>query len=148
MLPLLRTTFPSFPVARLPIDQFDALVDRFFGTDGERLRPSWAWASVPVSVWQDDNNIYVEAELPGVTENEVDLTVDNGVLTIKAERHDQEGRTYLYHGRGFGRFERAVTLPENIDSEHVEATLSAGVLRVVLPKHPSARPKKITLKAS
>ncbi len=142
MLPILRATFPSFPGARPSFDQFDALFDRFFGTDGDRLRASWASASVPVSVWQDDNNIYVEAELPGVTEKDVDLTVDNGVLTIKAERHDQEGRTYLYNGRSFGRFERAVTLPENIDSEHVEATLTGGVLRVVLPKHPTPAPRR------
>jgi HSP20 family protein len=148
MLPNLRSAFASFPVASLPVDRFDSLFDRFFGTDGEQLRPSWAWAGVPVSVWQDDNNIYVEVELPGVAEKDVDLTVDNGVLTIKAERHDEAGRTYLHNGRSFGRFERAITLHENIDSEHVEATLTGGVLRVVLPKHPDARPKKITLKGS
>jgi HSP20 family protein len=147
MLPLLRTAFP-FPATSSLFDRNDALFSRFFGTDGEGLRPNWTHGIAPVSVWQDDNNIYVEAELPGVAEKDVDITVDSGVLTIKAERHDEEGRVYLFNGRSFGRFERAVTLPEHIDSEHVEATLSGGVLRVVLPKHQSARPRKITLKGS
>jgi HSP20 family protein len=148
MLPILRTTLPSFPFASLPFGRFESLFDGFFGSDGDGLRPAWVSNSMPVSVWQDDTNIYVEAEVPGVAEKDVDITVDRGVLTIKAERQDTEGRVYLYNGRSFGRFERTVTLPETIDSEHVDATLKGGVLRVVLLKHPDARPKKITLKAS
>jgi HSP20 family protein len=149
MLPMLRTNLPFSPLGATGMNRLDTLFDRFFGDDFERpFGRNWTWSSVPVSMWQDENNIFVEAELPGVEEKDVDVTINNGILTIKAERHDQEGRGYLYNGRTFGRFERAVVLPESVDSDHVEASLAHGVLRVVLPKHPDARPKKIALKTA
>ena len=103
---------------------------------------------MPVSVWQDENNLYVEAELPGVADKDVEITVQNGILTIRASRAPEEGRTYLYNGRTFGRVEKSLVLPEAIDSEKVEATLTGGVLSVRLPKREEARPKRITLKNS
>jgi HSP20 family protein len=148
MLPVRHAKFAVSPLATFPYSRFDSLFDQFFGTNGEGLRPAWGSDSLPWSIWQDENHIYVEAELPGVSEKDLEITVHKGVLTIKGERSAEEGRVYLYNGRSFGRFERAVTLPENVDSDQVEATLTNGVLRVVLPKHPEARPKKITLKGS
>jgi HSP20 family protein len=148
MLPVRRVSFAASPVVALPFSGFESLFDHFFGNDGEELRGTWGSSSFPFSIWQDENHVFVESELPGVSDKDLDLTVHNGVLTIKAERSDEEGRVYLYNGRRFGRFERAVTLPETVDSEQVEATLTNGVLRVVLGKHAEARPKKITLKGS
>ena len=147
MLPILRTNLPLSPFGRTAFDRVESLFDRFFGDEGDALRPAWAWSVVPTSMWQNDNNIYVEAELPGVAEKDIDVTVRRGVLTIKADRREEEGRTYLYNGRGFGRFERSIVLPDSVDTDHVEATLSGGVLRLTLPKQADARPKKITLKS-
>jgi HSP20 family protein len=90
----------------------------------------------------------VEAELPGVADKDVEITVQNGILTVRANRRAKEGQTYLYNGRAFGQVEKSVVLPEAIDSEKVEATLQGGVLVVTLPKHAEARPRKITLKTS
>jgi HSP20 family protein len=148
MFPVLRTSFPFSPLASSTSNRLDSLFDHFFGDEGNGFRPSGGLSSVPVSIWQDDNHLHVEAELPGVSENDVEITVHNGVLTIGADRPQQEGRPYLYNGRTFGRFERAVVLPEAVDTDHVEATLKSGVLHIALPKHPEARPKKITLKTS
>jgi HSP20 family protein len=148
MLPVRRVSFASSPVAAFPFSRFDSLFDQLFGNDGEELRATWGSGSLPLSIWQDENHVYVEAELPGVSDKDLDLTVHNGVLKIKADRNDEEGRAYLYNGRRFGRIERAVTLPETVDSAQVEATLTNGVLRVVLAKHAESRPKKITLKGS
>lgn len=148
MLPVRRIGFAASPLAAFPFSRFDSLFDNFFGTDGEGLRPMGGSQSLPWSIWQDENHVYVEADLPGVSEKDLEATVHNGVLTIKAERSDEEGRVYIFNGRTFGRFERAITLPETVDSENVEATLTNGVLRIVLAKHPEARPKKITLKSS
>lgn len=75
-------------------------------------------------------------------------TIHEGVPRIKAVRRAVEGRTYLYNGRSFGSIERVIGLPELVDSERVEASLSAGVLRLVPPKHPASRPRRITLKTS
>ena len=71
-----------------------------------------------------------------------------GVQTCALPICPEEGRAYLYEGRSFGRFERSIVLPEVVDAENVEARLSKGVLRIDLPKHPAARPRKISLKTS
>ena len=148
MLPVIRTSFPFSPLAGSTFNRLDSLFDRYFANDKDGESSFWGWGSVPLSIWQDETNLYVEAELPGVAESEVDITVQNDVLTIRGERQQEEGRKYLYNGRTFGRFERAVVLPDRIDSDQVEATLQNGVLRVTLTKHPEARPKKVTLKTS
>ena len=128
----------------------DSWFDRVFGENGESFRQATTTSAsnFAVSVWGDENHLHVEAELPGVSDKDVDITVHDGVLNIRAERRPDEGRTYLYNGRSFGRFERSIVLPEAVDAENVEASLSNGVLRIDLPKHPEARPKKITLKTS
>jgi len=103
---------------------------------------------VPVSLWQDEDHVYVEADLPGVSEPDVQLTVHQGMLFIRGERKAAEGRTYQYDGRAWGRFERVIALPEKVQTDAVQAELSNGVLRVVLPKSPETKPKTISLKAS
>jgi HSP20 family protein len=148
MFPMVRTRFPFAPLASTAFNRSDSLFDRFFGDDGEGLQPSWVPSRLPLAMWQDDDKFYVEAEIPGVTDQDVEIKVHNGVLTIKAERRPEDGRSYLYNGRLFGRFEQAVLLPEIVDSEKVEATLNRGVLHLTLPKHPAARTKKITLRSS
>jgi HSP20 family protein len=134
-------TFWSAPVNRL-----DRLFDGLLENKAVNFRPDWP--EVPVSVWQDEEHVYVEADLPGVSEPDVELTIHKGMLFIRGERKAEEGRQYLYDGRSWGHFERVLTLPEKVQAEAVQAELSNGVLRVVLPKSPEAKPKKITLKTS
>jgi HSP20 family protein len=123
----------------------DSLFDRVFGEDGQTVARQYV---LPLSIWQDENNVYLEADLPGVAEKDLDITVHNGVLSVKAQRTDAEGRTYLYNGRAFGSVERAVTLPSDVDSTKVEAKLTSGILQISLPKSPEARPRKIGVKTS
>jgi len=148
MLPVFRASVPCAPLASSTVNGLDSLFDRFFGDDGNWLRSTSARDVVPLAIWQDDDHFYFEAELPGVTEKDLEITVHDGVLTVKGERRDEEGRAFLYNSRSFGPFERVVTLPEAVDSEQVEATLIGGVLRVRLSKSPKARPRKIALKTS
>ncbi len=146
---MLRTNMAFAPLAgSAAFNGIDSLFDRFFGEEFDLNRPRSAWGFVPVSLWQDDNNIYVAADLPGVTEKDLEITVHNRVLTIKAKRRDDESRKYEFNGRTFGTFERAVVLPDSVDSDQVEAKLANGTLSVVLPKHPEARPKRIAVKSS
>jgi HSP20 family protein len=150
MLPVLRRNWfgPTLdePVARLR-GEVDTLFDRFFGGDGGSLAPAWA-GGVPVAMWEDDDRIHIEAELPGVADTDVDVTVHNGLLFIRAERRPAEGRNYLYNGRAYGRFERVITLPEAVDTEDVQARLADGLLSIELTKSPEAKPKKITVQTS
>jgi HSP20 family protein len=83
-----------------------------------------------------------------MTENDLDLTVQNGMLFVRGERKPAEGRSYLYDNRFYGRIERVVTLPEAIDTDNMDAKLVAGVLSVTFPKSPRAKAKKITIKTS
>jgi HSP20 family protein len=149
MLPVFRTRLPFSPFAGSTANGLDLLFDRFFGDDGGALKPATTSnLATPLAVWQDDEHVHLEVDVPGVNEPDLEITVHDGVLTIKGERRDEEGRTYLFNGRTFGRFERVVTLPEAVDSEKVEATLTNGVLRVTLAKLPQSKPRKIALKTS
>ena len=112
MLPAFRASLPVSPFASLTFRGLDSLFHNVFGDDGDRLKPVWVRNAVPISVWQDDNAVYLEAELPGVAEEDLEITVHDGILTVKGEPHEEEGRSYIYNGRTFGRFERAVTLPD------------------------------------
>ena len=146
MFPALRNDSTTFPLATAPMNRLDSFFSRVFGDDGGFM--DQAWSGAPVAMWEDDDHIWVEAELPGVAEKDVDISVHNGMLCIRGEREPQEGRRYLYNGLSYGRFERVVTLPAAIDADDVQATLKDGVLRIDLPKSPEAKPRKIELKTS
>jgi len=148
MLPMFRTSVPCAPLASSTVNGLDVVFDRFFGDDGNWLRSTSARDVVPLSVWQDDDHVYFEAELPGVAEKDLEITVHKGVLTVKGECRGEDGRDYLFNSRRFGSFERVVTLPEAVDSEQVDATFTGGILRIRLAKLPQARPRKIALKTS
>jgi HSP20 family protein len=149
MLPVLRNTIAGTTPWMAPANRLERLFDRFFEDSffNFGVTPEWG-AGVPVSLWQDEDHVYLEAELPGLTEQDVDVTVHNGMLFIRGERKPEEGRQDLYNGRAWGRFERVITLPEAVDADSVQAELTNGILRVALPKSPEAKPKKITLKTS
>jgi HSP20 family protein len=146
MLPVLRNNPLFSPVTAGPLGRLDSLFERFFGDDGAFAGQALSWA--PVAMWEDDDHIYVEADLPGVPDSDVDVTVHNGMLIIRGERKPEEGRRYLYNGRPYGRFERVVALPELVNTDDVQATLTDGVLRLTLSKSSEAKPRKITLKTS
>jgi len=147
MLPVLRSNLPFSPFVGSTFGRLDTLFDRVFGEEPEAFnRQGWSWSHMPLTMWEDENNLFIEAEMPGVLEKDLEVTVHGDVLSIRAHRHEPEGRKYLYNGRTFGRFERAVALPEAVDTDQIEATLSDGVLRLSLPKRAEARVKKITVK--
>jgi len=146
MFPVLRNTSAWTPAFSYPVNRLDTWFDRFLGDDGGSLG-SRAWTEMPLALWQDEDHFFIEVELPGVMEDDVDVTVHNGMLFIRGERKPQEGRRYLYNGRSFGRFERVISLPEAVRTDGVQAALKDGILSITLPKSPEAKPKKISLQA-
>jgi HSP20 family protein len=108
-------------------------------------------ASFPaLNVWEDEANLFVEAELPGMELSDLEIYVTGGnQLTIKGERRQPNYEKSVWHRqeRGFGTFVRTVTLPAAVDSEKVEARFQDGVLIVTLPKAEAAKPRKIAVKA-
>jgi HSP20 family protein len=103
-----------------------------------------------VNVWEEGDSVFVEAELPGLDRNALEIYVTGGnQLTLKGERKPSFPEKGIRHRqeRGFGTFVRVLTLPFPVNADKVDAQFENGVLRVKLAKHESARPRKITVKA-
>ena len=102
----------------------------------------------PVNVWQHEDEVLVEAELPGLKAGDLDISVSGDEMTLKGQRDEaeQQGATYHRRERGTGSFARVVKLPVEVQADGVEASLTDGVLLVRLPKAPEARPRKIEVK--
>lgn len=122
------------------LDEFDPLGVRgaLFGSPGFPA----------INVWESGDCLYAEAEIPGVTQDDLEILVVGNELTIKGRRGTAEEEDASYHRRerGTGEFSRTVTLPVDIKAEAVDATLKDGVLTLSLPKADEARPRKITVK--
>jgi HSP20 family protein len=122
--------------------------DRLLGQTETQVGSAW----VPVvDVRETTDELVLQAELPGLTSNDVDVSVENGVLAITGEKKQevQEGKEESeYHliERRYGRFERRFTRPRSVDAERVRAEFSHGVLQVTLPKVEAAKPRKIEVK--
>lgn len=129
---------------------FDRLLDRFAGQgSGEMLA---AWAPV-VDVQETADDITVHAELPGINPEDVNVTVQNGVLSITGEKREEreEGKASTsFHmlERRYGRFERSFALPRSVEADKVKAQFQNGVLTVRLPKSEEAKPRRIQIEGS
>ena len=122
----------------------DQLMERFMGTNGEGTSPT---AYAPANLWEEEGKWCVELELPGVKQDEIDVTLEKNTLRITAERKaPAEDRKYWHQERAYGRFERIFNLPETVDPEGIEAELADGVLKLTLAKKPEAQPKKIEVR--
>jgi HSP20 family protein len=104
-----------------------------------------------VNVREEADAIYVEAEVPGITQDQVDVFIRRGTeLTIQGERKPvvSETGTWHYRERSEGRFQRTFTLPVAVDPGKVEARLDQGVLRLVLPKAESVKPHRVPVQGA
>ena len=108
-----------------------------------------AWKP-PVNVYETDESIVLELELPGLERDEIQMEVDDGALTIKGERKAGLGgeERQLRVERNYGAFERAFALPTTVDADAVRASLRNGLLQVVLPKRPEAAKRSIAVESS
>ena len=145
MLPALHKNGLWNEVAR-PANRLDLFFDRMFGEVDRAFEGMGSTAGrVPLTLWEDDGFVYIEADVPGLKQEELDLTVDEGILFVRGERKPVEGRKVLYDGRNYGKFERAIRLPETVDADKIEASLVDGVLYVKLGKTPVSKPRKVTI---
>ncbi|MBX5492584.1 MAG: Hsp20/alpha crystallin family protein [Chloroflexi bacterium] len=110
---------------------------------------SWTRAAgVPIDVYTEGDNYVIEAAVPGLAPDALDISVLGNEVTIRGEYPTApESRRYLLRERPFGQFERRVTLPDPVDAEHVQAHCEHGLLRLTVPKAESARPRRIALTA-
>ncbi len=141
MLPLLQRRPEAWadPARELERALFNRLWDE---GDGRET------VAYPVDIHEDQSNVYIEAELPGFKKDDVNLTLEQGVLTIAAERRDDENKSGQRHlgERRFHRVQRSFTLPSSVDESKVDAKLENGVLYLTLSKREEVKPRRIEVK--
>lgn len=147
MLPTRRSNVRSIwsdPFDALHRD-FDRMLSRYANGDIEA-----PVAGYPVDIREDADSVYVEAELPGFKRDQINVTLENGVLTIEAQRTAQpddqaQGEQHL-NERRFTRVSRSFSLPNTVDENSVDAKLEDGVLHLTLSKREEVKPRKIEVK--
>lgn len=144
---LVRYTYPNYRLspapgaqARSPWSGLETEIDRLFETALRDFGGTAAPDHFPVDIYEDADNTYVRAELPGVNRDDINVEMANGYLTVAATRKIGEGENQ----EAFS-FSRSVSIAEEIDTAKVAAAYENGVLTVTLPKREEAKPKKITV---
>jgi HSP20 family protein len=128
----------------LDLFNWDRVFDRYLGD----FDHSAGWPAVDVS--EDDDNYLVEVELPGLSEKDVEVKVENGVLTIasrKDESREEKDEGYIRKERRHYSFSRSFSLPDNVDLEKITANFKNGLLDIAVPKAPAVKPKLIEVKS-
>jgi len=120
---------------RMPIEVF-----------GDDLKPR-------LDVHEDEKAVYVKAEIPGLEEKDLNVTLKENMLTISGEKKSEktesdEDKNYWYCERSFGSFSRTIVLPDAIKHDEVKANYKNGVLEIEIPKSEKAQPKKIDVKVN
>ena len=126
---------------------FSTNLTRAFGDEGIG-RGAW---SPSVDIFENKDQIVLEAELPGMKQEDFDLSIENNVITLRGERRfEKTEETDNYHRveRSYGAFTRSFTLPQTVSGEGATAEYNNGVLRVTLPKREEAKPRRIEVTAS
>src|SRR5919204_282318 len=106
------------------------------------------WGGPAMDVYEEGDNLVVEAHLPGMKPEDLDVNVERGVLTISGKTESEEerkDRNYLLREKRSGRFSRSVQLPPSYNTENCQASFENGVLRLVFPKAEEAKPRRIQI---
>jgi HSP20 family protein len=128
-----------------PFRELDRLTQQVFGPSGTLARP----AVMPMDAWRDGDTFHVEFDLPGVSQDSIDIDVERNVVTVKAERPTRASDAELIAAeRPRGVFSRQLVLGDNLDTEHIEATYDTGVLTLRIPVAEQAKPRKIEVSST
>lgn len=133
-----------FPFGVTP-GEVGQLFDRLF--ESTRPGPESSGWSPDATIWEDAEGYHVEMDLPGVTHESLEVTMEAGRLMISASRSfDTEQRRLIHNERRFGEVARSIELPDSIDADSIEASLDCGLLRVDLKKRAEVLPRKIDVR--
>lgn len=127
--------------------EIDSLFDdKFFG---KMLQPYYESNWTPsMDISETDKEFLVTVELPGMKKDDINLSIDNNILTIEGERKsekEEKGKTFHRIERSYGKFYRSVSLPKKVDEENVKATFKDGLLNITLPKVEKEKVKNIEI---
>ena len=129
--------------------EFDELVERFFGQEPVFSRSLFSRTFTPVvDIVENENDIIVKAEIPGMEQNDLDVNLAGDVLTIKGEKkaeHEERGDNFHRIERSYGSFSRSLALPCEVQQDKAEANYKNGVLSLRLPKSESCKKKAVKI---
>ena len=127
--------------------QFDELFDRLMGVAHE---PSTSGRILPIDVFETENAFVVHAAVPGVEPHEIGVQVENGVLTIRAERRaeNEESAKIYRRENAYGTFSRSLRLSDRLNTEEIAADYRNGVITLTIPRIPEPKPKTINVSVS
>lgn len=117
------------------------------GFDGESVGSAW---TPTVDIREDREHVTLTMDVPGVRPDDVKLSLENNVLTIRGEKQQEEEKKderWHRYERSYGMFERSFTLPSTVNAEQIEATANNGVLTVRIPKSEAAKPREIPIRS-
>jgi len=129
--------------------EMDRLWDSFFERGIRRKSEEVSDWFPSLDVSETKNDLVIKAEVPGMEPKDIDISLSDGVLTIKGEKkQEREEKEEDYHliERSYGSFARSIQLPKGVQSDKIQATYKNGVLKVVLPKSEEAKKKEIKIK--
>ncbi len=129
------------------------MMDRFFEAPWRSLTNGFDEDRLALDVHEDDHTYTVTTALPGVNPDDIEVKLENDVLMIAGETHQQrkeedDNKRVLLQERRYGSFMRRIRLPQPVDADKIEAVVENGVLTLTLPKTEAAQPRKITVKAN
>jgi HSP20 family protein len=132
------------------MEQLQDQINRAFNTSlGEWPGVSgWGTAFPSVDVYHDKDNVIVTAEVPGLAEKDVELSITGNTITLKGEKKQEsevKEESYQRVERSYGSFQRVIDLPVEVNAEKAKAKLANGVLTVTLPKSEAVKPKQISI---
>lgn len=125
--------------------EFNRFLESSFELLPERVSKEGTWLP-SLDISEDKENIVIKVDLPGVKQNDIDISIHGNILTIKGERkREEESKDRNYHRieRFFGSFVRSLSLPQYVDTNKVKASYKDGVLEITIPKTEEAKPKQI-----
>jgi HSP20 family protein len=132
-------------------NEMNRLFNTFFDAPSSGSAPAMTRRWIPaMDLVEDGDDFVLRADLPGLSEKDVNIELEDNVLTISGERkseHEQRKEGYYRVERASGSFSRSLTLPEGVDPERVRASFDRGVLEVRIPKPEQRKPRKVTISA-
>ncbi len=143
------TRWEPFREMRRIHDMLDRVMDDSMATG--RGDGTWFEGLAPIDVYQTENDVVIEASMPGVQPDDIDISVTGDTLTIRGEvREEKEAegeRDYHIRERRYRRFARSLTMPSTVNADKAQAEMDNGILTLRIPKAEEAKPKQITVKS-
>jgi HSP20 family protein len=139
----------GWPFSARPFASLQREIDRLFDDFGRNFEGARPAGFPKIDVGESDGEIEITAELPGLEQKDIDVSVSDNVLTVSGEKRsetERKDKTFTVTERSYGAFSRSLQLPAGVDTTQIKATVDKGVLKVVVPKPAAAKAAKIEVK--